>query len=440
MRFLSIFILSIFAPIFALAESVTITGTAGTFFHGQKIYLTAVNEALLGSKSLIAETQVGITGDFSFTTESNSILSVEIISAFVTYPFKIQPGGTYTIQLDNPKTNEYISVANTAVKEVLFFNLGANDINRKIINFNLRLDSLLDSELANFNPRSYTLQLGLLYDNYENEESFFKQYAQSAIASQMLNFSKDKNVFFQSFIKNKNLSTDVSESCNLLSKFYEDALSNLLRFESASSKEKILDADASAYYTLFKKWDFTPTPFLRDFAAVYNAYTGMHNKIYTQAQLIDLLANLKPMLADKEAIQIVNAIEKELGLRYEKVIQPMVNNVKIDFTKKALVLCFYSMDSEISRREMVELEGLIKNENLPLQVVKYCTDCSTNLSKGNEIPLAMDPLLFDSLRLYSLPKFTLVTLKGELLKEFLEPPSHGAEQQIKQILSRRDRF
>ena len=440
MRLLSIFILSIIAPFFARAESVTINGTAGTFFHGQKIYLTSINETLLGSKSLLAETQVSLTGDFSFTTESSSILSVELISAFVTYPFKIQPGGQYTIQLDNPRANEYISVANTAVKEVLFYNLEANDINRKIINFNLRLDSLLDAELVNFNPRSYTLQLGLFYDKFEKEDAYFKQYAQSAIASQMLNFSKDKNIFFQSFIKDKNLTLEISESCNLLSNFYNDALSKLLRFESSASKEKILNGDATAFYSVFRKWDFTPTPFLRDFAAVYNAYSGMHNKIFTQAQLIELLRDLKPMLVNKEAITVVNAIEKELGLRYENVIQPLVNKVNIDFSKKALILCFYSLESEISRREMVELEGLIKNENLPLQVVKYCTDCNTSLGNGNENPLAMDPLLFDSLRLYSLPKFTMVSLKGEVLKEWLEPPSHGAEQQIKQILSRRDRF
>jgi hypothetical protein len=433
-------ILTFFALTSAFAKPVTISGTAGTYYHGQKLYLTQLHETFLSSKSIVSQTKISLTGQFSISVECDDIESIELISAFVTFPFRIQSGANYTIELQNPNEKEYVSIANTMVKEVLFFDLPESDINHKIIDFNNTLDSLVDAELTNFNPRSYTLQLAVFHQKFDNAPDYFRHYAQSAIASQLLNFERDKKLFFQNYILHNPLNLKVSESTILLSKFYENAIQKLLRFEKEADKAKIRNADAVAYFNMFKKWDFTPTPFLRDFAALSNAYNAYHDKFYTKQDLIILLENLKPLLSDKSVIQALEAIENEMGLHFKEVLKPMVDKIEIDQSKKIIALCFYSLESEISRRELTELEAMITTQKLPVQIVKYCTDCSaSDLTSDMEMALDKDPMVFEKLRLFSLPKFTLVDRNANILTEWLEPPSHGAERQIKTILNRIDR-
>jgi hypothetical protein len=438
-NFFSLILIS-FAFTAAFAKPVTINGTAGTFFHGQKLYLTQLNETFLSSKKTIAETNVSLTGQFSITVDCENIESVEIISAFVTFPFRIQSGANYTIELQNPAEKEYVSLANTTVKEVLFYDLPTSDINYKIIDFNNTLDSLLNSELENFNAKSYTLQLAVFHQKFDNKPQYLRHYTQSAIASQLLNFERDKKLFFQNYILHNTLDLKVSESTILLSKFYEGAIKKLLRFENEENKLKIRNAEATAYYNMFKKWDFTPTDFLRDFAAITNAYTAYHNKFYSKDDLIELLKNLKPLLSNKSVLQVLDAIEIEMGLRFEDVLKPMVAKLDVDPNKKLIALCFYSLESEISRREITEFEHLINSQKLPIQIIKYCTDCNTSdLNKEIDYALEKDPMIFENLRLFSLPKFTLIDKEAHILAEWLEPPSHGAERQIKVILNGLDR-
>lgn len=419
------------------AKPVTITGTAGTFYHGQKLYVTQLEETFLSSKKTIAETKVSLTGQFSITVDCQDIESVQIISAFVTFPFRIQAGANYTIELPNPSEKEYVSIANTAIKEVLFFDLPENDINYQIIDFNTTLDSLLNAELENFNAKSYTLQLAVFHQQFDAKPKYLRHYAQSAIASQLLNFERDKKLFFKNYIQHNALNLKVSESTVLLSKFYEGAIQKLLRFESVENQQKIRNADATAYFNMFKKWDFTPSPFLRDFAALSNAYTAYHSKFYSKAELIALLSDLKPLLSTASVILALEAIENEMGLHFNTVLKPLVNQLEVKPENKIIALCFYSLESEISLREMAELESLITTEKLPVEVVKYCTDCSTSdLGSNIHTALEKDPMVFENLRLYSLPKFTLVDKNANILTEWLEPPSHGGERQIKAILNR----
>lgn len=435
MRNLFILILTFFTFI-AGANTVTIKGTAGTYYHGQKLYLTQLQETFLGSKQTVAETEISLTGQFSVTLDCNAIQSVEFISAFVTFPFKIEAGATYTIELKNPSENEFVSIANTTVKEVLFYDLPTSDINYKIIDFNNTLDSLLDAELADFNPRSYTLQLAVFHQKFDNEPDYFRQYAQSAIASQLLNFERDKKLFFQNYILHNTLSLSISESTILLGKFYADAIENLIRFEANEVRGKIKAADGKAFYGMFQKWDFTPTPFLRDFAALSNAYNAYHDRFYTKSDLVELLKELRPLLTDPTVLIALDAIETELGLNFKSVLKPMVDKLDVDSKKKMIVLCFYSTKSEISIREMNELERLIQGQKLPIQIVKYCTDCTEyELNSDLGFALSKDPMVFSNLRLYSLPKFTLIDSKANILQEWLEPPSHGAERQLKMHLN-----
>lgn len=426
----------LFACASAIAKPVTISGTAGTYYHGQNLYVTQLEETFLSSKKTIAETTISLTGQFTITVDCQDIEAIQLISAFVTFPFRIQAGANYTIELPNPTEKEYVSISNTTVKEVLFFELPKDDINFQIIDFNYTFDSLLNAELENFNAKSYALQLAVFHQKFDSKPTYFRHFAQSAIASQLLNFERDKKLFFQNYMLHNTLDLKVSESTLLLSKFYEGAIQKLLRFENEANKQKILNADAQAYYNMFMKWDFTPTPFLRDFAALSNAYSAYHSKFYSKNDLILLLSNLKPLLSDPSVIKALEAIENEMGLHFNSVLKPMVNKLSVKPENKIIALCFYSLESEISLREMAELESMITMEKLPVEIVKYCTDCSTSdLGKSINYALEKDPMVFENLRLYSLPKFTLVDKNANILTEWLEPPSHGGEKQIKAILN-----
>lgn len=440
MRFLFyIFFIALFGNL--QAENVSISGNAGTFYHGQNIYLMQVDEALLGSKTLLAKTQVDLTGSFSFSVENNSIKSVEILSAFISFPFKIEANANYKIELKNPGENEYVTVASNTIKDVLFYGLKPSDVNAEVIIFNTTLDSLIDAELANFNASRYSKSLKNLYTIYSYKPAYIKEYAQSAIAMQILNFSSDKKAFFKNYIDGKNFNLDNAESVNLLNKFYGNALDNLLRFENAENKKKINNANPKAFYALFESWDFCNTPTLLNFAAISNAYSIFINGDYTKDEFLNLLDFIETKNLSQKLKQITQAIKTDLGINFEPVLQDLIAGIEVDYSKKALVLCFYSSISDIAIRELNELKTIASKSNMPLQIVKICSDCGSNSAgiSNSDINIEKDPIVFDSLRLYSLPKFSLMSTEKTLIKEWLEPPSHGAEKQIMTILTRRDR-
>lgn len=222
------FILLSFTLVFAflsLAQTTTIKGYAPKYV-GKTIEINHLEDFISQRETRLAVSEVKADSTFSMTFTNTKMQKVIIRSDNNFSYIYIEPNKTYEILLPlHDKDKPYRPLGNYVTS--IFLNLDTNDINQKILNFDIAID------------RFYALNV---YDFVRNKQRFLDKYKVLKDSIYKVNASED--LFYQAFIHYSFADLDMSIYTN------EKALRYI--FDTYINKQGVI-YDNEMYFLIVKK-------------------------------------------------------------------------------------------------------------------------------------------------------------------------------------------
>lgn len=377
----------------AYASNIVTIECGAPSYIGKNVNVYQVDDYLSYKRSKIAGASVGLDSTFSVSFEVTETRKVLIEIDNIISALYVSPGKFYDVMF--PKVaDKQVSKTAGGEAQLFFFNLDTNDVNYKILNFNLWIDEFMleNSSLNIVNKELFRAKFDTLmsyaYQYYKDEKDLFvKTYVTYHMAQlEQMSVSRkhgDRKIknFARYFQKQ-----EIHYQNDQYMTFFNNYFKNVMAGMNYKVENKVYLASLKNSPTLMKKAMSEDLRFrskrLTELVLIkamkQNFYTGQ----YAQSNILMVLDSLKGHSEFKEhqiiAGNVINQLTKlEPGYPAPEIRLKDNKNETVNwktFKGKYVYLNFFETWSETALKEMKQYPDLRDKYGADIEFVSICMD------------------------------------------------------------------
>ncbi|MDA0714687.1 MAG: TlpA disulfide reductase family protein [Bacteroidetes bacterium] len=469
------FILCLFTILWSInyAQWTTIEGDAPAY-KGKEMLAFGYTDFISDRMEWLGRTTVDSSGHFLLKISCDEIRYIGLRTDHVTGFMYISPDASYTIEFPVPSDGVSITFNDRAQTDILFKDLGLEDINSLIIDFNERyegffaqnyqllqrlfspsnrandVDSIASSArspaiggMGQLMERmeSFIVLMDAVYKEFDN--AYFKTYRKASLGDLLMNGRlDDRRAFYDRFIAPVEFNSQHKAQSELEQRFFEDYFLNFARTREDETLAEILNQRGS-YADLFEllgKDDFLADPFRRNRTIVSAISEVWSNKSMQKHRLASILDSLGHRSWDSEsrrlglnALYVLSSMDDGFPAYDFKLTDQFNEGLSPSgFKGKPIVLEFWASWCTACDKERAIFSALADAYQGRIQFISINMDdapMKENISAG---PILHghgidDPTLKEVYHVMTLPQYTLIDRDGLIYDAFTMSPSAGLE-------------
>lgn len=431
--------------VFAFGESTTITGHA-IEWRGKEIRLKIFSDHITNKQYTAASTTIDSLGYFELETEIDKTLEAWIVVNRFSAPIFLEPGKHYNITLvDSPK-NVLVDTWQRGSFAFEFIELSEHDLNAEVAAFEQAYYSFYVDNALLIGTNKLKTNIDSFASNYDSAlgESFLGDYQNYAIAEMKLSAGFKKIELFEKYIQNVELQPEDANWYYFFDIFFDNYFVTYDAVHGGATIYNRLTQGLTPFGldSLLRKDDFLEQQSLRQMVLLKAIAEVTSNKKF---KTVDLVDNVNYVLSqsNSDAVTVVatNLLAKltndpashpfyEITKNWTPTLSPPKEE------RYTLVMIGNSTSDESQKESLVIAHLLIKYPNL---FVVEELDVSNNTENASILwtrhHSAEASEILEKLKIYGLPHFMWLNLKGEIEVFDLEKPSMGLEKRIYKIES-----
>ena len=427
--------------------------------------------------AVIAHGQVNDSGKVVLDIDVKNISLVKLTINHVTADFFIEPQRTYEIRFDDPAAGVAKTIGGNTKVNPVFLSLDRFDINALLTDMNTRIDAFIVAEygkqkvadqqvvkaelvhskehldtisvrLPSFPARIDTFETKVTNFYSEVDHPFFKEQLRYALAQLRIPKEHTRKLLFERYLKEQPIQYGSPEYVKFFKKFFHRYL---LQYVYRKKPEELVTAiaqsDKAQLMALLQENDFLKDDELAELVLYLELYMEYANESFSKRGIKQILLTKR-----SDAIGMIGAncwaelSDMAAGSMFPTDIElwSPVNAISYntDTLQKGYVYLAISASwCSYCAQETSAITALSKEYGKYVDFVLIGLDEEVDSYRDNQVmqPAGVeafyagaDPLIFDKLRLRSLPAFYLLK-DGVIIQAPAAPPSQGVGREFHRI-------